>query len=190
MANKVNEEAIQTHFGFWDKKRVMKQRFIFRQMRPVIIDFITQTEQYVCRLFFTRIQKSWLYDHANIWSSLRLISVNSLDCSFNSNIKWSVLTNPRKNSGLLLRIIAKHSRRCFIPFYFHLAHSFLISQLSVNMQCTILFQMSTLSVTSLTFSWPSFNTIWWIFLIICGVIRSLYLIDHCDVRLRSSHGLI
>ena len=54
----------------------------------------------------------------------------------------------------------------------HLAHSFLKSKFSVNMRCTALFEMPTMSASLRTFSWRSSNTILWIFFTISVVVTS------------------
>ena len=75
--------------------------------------------------------------------------------------------------------IAKHSierssRRCFCYIVSkgdtHLAHSFLISKLSENMQCPAPFEMPTMSASSHTFSRRSSNSILWIFFTISVVV--------------------
>lgn len=61
-------------------------------------------------------------------------------------------------------IVSKHGT--------HVIHSFVTSKFSINMQCTILLDMSTMSVSSGTFSRRLSNIILWVFLTISILVIS------------------
>ena len=101
-------------------------------------------------------------------------------------LKWWIHVSPmvidrRKKSALLLWNIAKHSvetssRCCFCSIVSkhgtHLAYSFLMSNFSVNIRCTGLFEIPTMSASPRTFSRQSSHTILWIFFTICVMVTS------------------
>ena len=137
--------------------------------------------------------KNWCYDLASRWNCLRLLWRRFSPFSisfwllFVSSVEWwthvsSMVMNRRKKSTLLLWNITKYSietssRRCFCTtlskYDIHLVHRFLMYKFSVNMRCTVLFEMPTMSASSRTFSRRSSNTILRIFFTISVVVTSL-----------------
>ena len=125
--------------------------------------------------------------------------VHCFKCTFTSGVKWwtlisSMVMNRWKNSSLLRLNIIKHlmetsPRRRFYSTVCkrgtHLSNNFLMSKFSVNMRCTALFEMHTMSASSRTFTGASSKTILWI--ISPFMAWSPHLVDHCDVRLGRSY---
>ena len=107
-------------------------------------------------------------------------SIHCFDSSFVSGVKcWThistIVINQRKNVALLQRHKLKHSietssGRCFPLLWANVASISCTTFLCPKFQP--IFKMSTVSVSSLTFSRWSSNIILWIFFTISGVVTS------------------
>lgn len=122
------------------------------------------------------------------WSSASLNRLSLLSSWFDrfSSRVWNdtPIFHPwvrRKYSALYQWNFAKNSsetssRHCFCSnvsrYDTYFAHSFLISKFSVNMRCTISFEMSVISANSQTFSRLSSSTVLWMFCTIFEVVTS------------------
>ena len=154
--------------------------------------------------YLTRIQKIDAKTLLGDWTVFVLsgtdssLSVHCFDRSLVSGVMWWIHGyGSTQNSVLLWRNIAKHSIevsliRCFCTIVNkrgnHLEHSFLMSKFSINMRCTALFEMLTVSASWRIFSRWSFNRILWIFFTISGVVTSFD--PPLDFRLGKSYGLV